>query len=108
MAETAPYHEFPTHFAAGRIADVARRWGFSVKRGAGGPGSRSAYVYCDGLKIRIADHPPGKRERRLFLDVAIGVDRPGSVSPRTAVKLVVKMARESRATRRPMPECMNV
>jgi hypothetical protein len=102
---TTPIVEFPNHLWAGRIADVAKRWGFSVRRGAGGHQSRSAYVYCNGLKIRVADHPPSKRERRLFLDVAVGIERPGAVAPRTAIKLVVRkakeVARESRATREP-------
>jgi hypothetical protein len=77
--------DFPTHAVASRIAEAARTMGYEVSRSAGGPSSRSAYVFCNWLKVRIADHPAARRERRLALDVYVGEPRRGAVSSREAI-----------------------
>lgn len=74
---------FPTHEIAGDIQRAARGFGFLVKRHAASPASRSVYLTCDEIKIRIADHETS----RLTCDIDVHTDqpRPGSVDRDTAI-----------------------
>lgn len=74
---------FPTHEIASRIAAAARQMGFKVSRSAAGPESRSTYVYCDKIKIRVADHPTKKMPD---IDVHIDEPRPGSTTCAQAIE----------------------
>jgi hypothetical protein len=74
---------FPTHAAASKITAAARRMGYVVSRHAGGPSSRSAYVMCGKITVRIADHPTDKR---IDIDVHTDLPRAGSVTTDKAIE----------------------
>jgi hypothetical protein len=84
----APSLSLPTHADASRIAEAAKRLGYTVSRSAASPRNRSAYVFCDGLKVRVADHAD-PRGRHVDIDVHIGdAARPGSVTAGEAIKIL--------------------
>lgn len=75
---------FSTHATASRIAEAARGMGYQVRRSAASPMWRSAYVFCDGIKVRVADHP---NDDVPDIDVHVdGAERPGSVSCEKAIE----------------------
>lgn len=76
---------FPTHAAASQIADLARSLGYKVARKAASPYSRSAYVFFEGLCIRVADHPTTKS---VHIDVYVDEPRPGAVTLAEALKVI--------------------
>jgi hypothetical protein len=75
--------DFPTHAIASKIAEAGRAMGFKVERSAASAFSRSAYVFCDGVKVRVADHPTSK-----WVDIDVHTDepRPGSTDCETAIE----------------------
>lgn len=73
----------PTHAIASRIAEEAKKMGFEVRRSAASQLHRSAYVFCNGIKVRIADHPNNEMPD---IDVHVDDPRAGSVSWETAVE----------------------
>lgn len=81
---------FPIHAAASQIAEHAKRLGCRVERSAASGFSRSAYVFADDIKIRIADHPPGKR-RRFDIDVDPAGERVGAVLPDRVIRVLRRM-----------------
>jgi hypothetical protein len=82
-ADAAIYGSFPTHAIASRIAEAAKDMGYKVRRSAAGPKWRSAYVFCDAIKVRVADHPNNDMPD---IDVHVGDARPGAVDWQTAVE----------------------
>jgi hypothetical protein len=74
---------FPTHEIASRIAAEARLMGFAVRRSAASPMWRTAYVFCNEIKVRIADHP---NQEIPDIDVHVDEPRPGSVDCDKAIE----------------------
>lgn len=93
---TGPQATWPCHQAASAIAAVARDLGFTVTRSAAGPKSRSTYVFADGLKIRVADHPPSPKARAVFMDVSPDGKREGSISPGRAIQNLRRIAQHTK------------
>ena len=79
-----PRATFPNHAAASRIAEAAREMGYRVRRSAADPASGSTYVYCNEIKVRVANHPASRA-----VDIDVHADdhpRPGSVCADTAIE----------------------
>lgn len=90
MADRSLAGDFPSHAIARKIALAARSMRYTkVSRSAAGPQSRSAYVFCDGIKIRVADH---QTDEFVNMDVHTETScaRPGSVSVREAIRWLRK------------------
>lgn len=68
------------------IATAARGMGyrvtFSLHRA-----TNSAYLFCNGIKIRVGNHGPSIKDRSLILDVHLGDNnkRPGAISADEAI-----------------------
>jgi hypothetical protein len=74
---------FPTHTIASYIAEAARDMGYRVRRSAASPMWRTAYVFCNDIKVRVADHPNSDMPD---IDVHTDQPRPGSVTCEQAIE----------------------
>ena len=65
-----------THAIASKIYEAARKMGFKkVRRSAASPMNRTVYVFCDDVKVRIADHP-----NKAWNDIDVHTDNPRPLS----------------------------
>lgn len=89
MNETPLSIMFPTHDAARRIAQAAKKLGFRVTRDAASANSRSAYVVvhrksAKNIRVRCADHPQGRAWTDI--DVHVGEPRAGAIDWQAAIE----------------------